>query len=55
MNKNIHKSTLYIYFSIIRNVDGKIIQKYKHPRAVYGCDWSPNNRLAIVIVTDIIM
>ncbi|XP_070554435.1 WD repeat-containing protein 17-like isoform X2 [Ptychodera flava] len=29
---------------IIRNVDGKIIQKYKHPAAVFGCDWSTNNK-----------
>ncbi|XP_028402254.1 WD repeat-containing protein 17-like [Dendronephthya gigantea] len=29
---------------IVRNIDGKLVQKYKHPRAVYGCDWSPNNR-----------
>ncbi|XP_077865679.1 WD repeat-containing protein 17-like [Saccoglossus kowalevskii] len=29
---------------IIRNVDGKVIQKYKHPAAVFGCDWSTNNK-----------
>ncbi|CAH1777058.1 unnamed protein product [Owenia fusiformis] len=29
---------------IIRQVDGKILQKYKHPAAVFGCDWSPHNK-----------
>ncbi|XP_048589465.1 WD repeat-containing protein 17 isoform X2 [Nematostella vectensis] len=29
---------------IVRRVDGTLIKKYKHPGAVYGCDWSLNNR-----------
>ncbi|XP_028336962.1 WD repeat-containing protein 17 isoform X1 [Physeter macrocephalus] len=29
---------------IIRTVDGKVLHKYKHPAAVFGCDWSQNNR-----------
>ena len=30
--------------SIVREADGKLLQKYKHPAAVFGCDWSPNNK-----------
>lgn len=30
--------------SIIRTIDGKILHKYKHPAAVFGCDWSQNNK-----------
>nr|XP_045011862.1 WD repeat-containing protein 17 isoform X4 [Jaculus jaculus] len=30
-------------FCIIRTVDGKVLHKYKHPAAVFGCDWSQNN------------
>lgn len=30
--------------SVIRTVDGKILHKYKHPAAVFGCDWSQNNK-----------
>ncbi|XP_061439639.1 WD repeat-containing protein 17 isoform X3 [Rhineura floridana] len=32
-------------FCIIRTIDGKILHKYKHPLAVFGCDWSQNNNL----------
>ncbi|XP_060147597.1 WD repeat-containing protein 17 isoform X7 [Globicephala melas] len=31
-------------YCIIRTVDGKVLHKYKHPAAVFGCDWSQNNR-----------
>lgn len=31
-------------YCIIRQVNGEIVQKYKHPAAVYGCDWSPENK-----------
>ncbi|XP_061535832.1 WD repeat-containing protein 17 isoform X1 [Phycodurus eques] len=31
-------------FCIIRTIDGKILHKYKHPAAVFGCDWSQNNK-----------
>ncbi|KAK1791973.1 hypothetical protein P4O66_013194, partial [Electrophorus voltai] len=31
-------------FCIIRTVDGKVLHKYKHPAAVFGCDWSQNNK-----------
>ncbi|XP_034375964.1 WD repeat-containing protein 17 isoform X7 [Arvicanthis niloticus] len=31
-------------FCIIRTVDGKLLHKYKHPAAVFGCDWSENNK-----------
>ncbi|XP_062334611.1 WD repeat-containing protein 17 isoform X2 [Osmerus eperlanus] len=31
-------------FCIIRTIDGKILHKYKHPSAVFGCDWSQNNK-----------
>uniref|UniRef100_H2TK73 WD repeat domain 17 n=1 Tax=Takifugu rubripes TaxID=31033 RepID=H2TK73_TAKRU len=31
-------------FCVIRTVDGKILHKYKHPAAVFGCDWSQNNK-----------
>ncbi|XP_052276761.1 WD repeat-containing protein 17-like isoform X3 [Dreissena polymorpha] len=31
-------------YCIVRQVDGEIIQKYKHPGPVYGCDWCPNNK-----------
>eukprot|EP00794_Sanderia_malayensis_P007200 gene7200-8006_t len=31
-------------FCIVRMVDGTLVKRYKHPGAVYGCDWSPNNR-----------
>ena len=30
--------------SVVRQVDGKLVMKYKHPGAVFGCDWSPNNK-----------
>uniref|UniRef100_A0A3Q2FKJ8 WD repeat domain 17 n=1 Tax=Cyprinodon variegatus TaxID=28743 RepID=A0A3Q2FKJ8_CYPVA len=32
-------------FCIIRTIDGKILHKYKHPAAVFGCDWSQNNKI----------
>ncbi|VFV26960.1 Hypothetical predicted protein [Lynx pardinus] len=31
-------------FCIIRTVDGKVLHRYKHPAAVFGCDWSQNNK-----------
>ncbi|KAM6220317.1 WD repeat-containing protein 17 isoform 1-T1 [Rhynchocyon petersi] len=31
-------------FCIIRTIDGKMLHKYKHPAAVFGCDWSQNNK-----------
>ncbi|XP_028305170.1 WD repeat-containing protein 17 isoform X2 [Gouania willdenowi] len=31
-------------FCIVRTIDGKILHKYKHPAAVFGCDWSQNNK-----------
>uniref|UniRef100_A0A2K5L017 WD repeat domain 17 n=1 Tax=Cercocebus atys TaxID=9531 RepID=A0A2K5L017_CERAT len=31
-------------FCIIRTIDGKVLHKYKHPAAVFGCDWSQNNK-----------
>ncbi|XP_054421802.1 WD repeat-containing protein 17 isoform X2 [Pteronotus mesoamericanus] len=31
-------------FCIIRTIDGKVLHKYKHPAAVFGCDWSLNNK-----------
>lgn len=31
-------------YCIIRQVDGEVIQKYRHPAPVYGCDWSPHNK-----------
>ncbi|XP_062068855.1 WD repeat-containing protein 17 isoform X4 [Lepus europaeus] len=30
-------------FCIIRTIDNKVLHKYKHPAAVFGCDWSQNN------------
>ncbi|XP_044767541.1 WD repeat-containing protein 17 isoform X4 [Neomonachus schauinslandi] len=30
-------------FCIVRTIDGKVLHKYKHPAAVFGCDWSQNN------------
>ncbi|KAM8842635.1 WD repeat-containing protein 17 isoform 2-T2 [Synchiropus picturatus] len=35
-------------FCIIRTIDGKILQKYRHPAAVFGCDWSQNNKEGIL-------
>ena len=32
------------FFSIVRQVDGTLVKRYKHPGQVYGCDWSLNNR-----------
>ncbi|ELT94041.1 hypothetical protein CAPTEDRAFT_222827 [Capitella teleta] len=29
---------------IVRQVDGKVLMKYKHPGAVFGCDWNPHNK-----------
>ncbi|XP_027624259.1 WD repeat-containing protein 17 isoform X3 [Tupaia chinensis] len=29
---------------IIRTIDGRVLHKYKHPAAVFGCDWSQNNK-----------
>uniref|UniRef100_A0A672N444 WD repeat-containing protein 17-like n=1 Tax=Sinocyclocheilus grahami TaxID=75366 RepID=A0A672N444_SINGR len=31
-------------FCIIRTLDGKVLHKYNHPAAVFGCDWSQNNK-----------
>ncbi|GFN83793.1 WD repeat-containing protein 17, partial [Plakobranchus ocellatus] len=31
-------------YCIVQQVDGTVIQKYKHPAAVFGCDWSPFNK-----------
>ncbi|NXP25942.1 WDR17 protein, partial [Scytalopus superciliaris] len=31
-------------FCIIRTIDGHVLHKYKHPAAVFGCDWSQNNK-----------
>uniref|UniRef100_A0A4W3GRT2 WD repeat domain 17 n=1 Tax=Callorhinchus milii TaxID=7868 RepID=A0A4W3GRT2_CALMI len=31
-------------YCIIRTVDGKVLHKYKHSAAVFGCDWSQNNK-----------
>ncbi|KAH9519882.1 WD repeat-containing protein 17 [Bulinus truncatus] len=28
-------------YCIIQQIDGWVVQKYKHPGAVFGCDWSP--------------
>ena len=39
---------LYLHFfsifSVVRQVDGTLVKRYKHPGPVYGCDWSLNNR-----------
>ncbi|KFP71818.1 WD repeat-containing protein 17 [Acanthisitta chloris] len=31
-------------FCIIRTIDGHVLHQYKHPAAVFGCDWSQNNK-----------
>ncbi|XP_040587725.1 WD repeat-containing protein 17 isoform X2 [Mesocricetus auratus] len=31
-------------FCIIRTIDGKLLHRYKHPAAVFGCDWSQSNK-----------
>ncbi|XP_059577844.1 WD repeat-containing protein 17 isoform X2 [Alligator mississippiensis] len=31
-------------YCIIRTIDGRVLHKYKHPAAVFGCDWSQNNK-----------
>nr|XP_054754623.1 WD repeat-containing protein 17-like [Lytechinus pictus] len=31
-------------YCIVREIDGKMLQRYRHPSAVFGCDWSPNNK-----------
>ncbi|XP_071412366.1 WD repeat-containing protein 17 isoform X1 [Pithys albifrons albifrons] len=31
-------------FCIIRTIDGNVLHKYQHPAAVFGCDWSQNNK-----------
>ncbi|XP_067662961.1 WD repeat-containing protein 17-like [Haliotis asinina] len=31
-------------YCIVRQVDGQVVQKYRHPGAVFGGDWSPNNK-----------
>uniref|UniRef100_A0A8U8AV71 Gem-associated protein 5 TPR domain-containing protein n=1 Tax=Geospiza parvula TaxID=87175 RepID=A0A8U8AV71_GEOPR len=36
-----HKDSKRIYYS---NIDGNVLHKYKHPAAVFGCDWSQNNK-----------
>lgn len=35
---------LFFIFSVVRQVDGTLVKRYKHPGPVYGCDWSLNNR-----------
>lgn len=30
-------------FCIIHQIDGKVVMKYPHPLAVFGCDWSPHH------------
>ncbi|GBM11579.1 WD repeat-containing protein 17 [Araneus ventricosus] len=32
---------------MIHQTDGKLIQSFKHPSTVYGCDWNPNNESII--------
>ncbi|XP_022109388.1 WD repeat-containing protein 17-like [Acanthaster planci] len=32
------------HYCIVREADGKLLQKYRHPASVFGCDWSPNNK-----------
>ncbi|KAG8202086.1 hypothetical protein JTE90_010448 [Oedothorax gibbosus] len=32
---------------MIHQSDGKLLQSFKHPSAVYGCDWNPNNENTI--------
>ncbi|XP_068702720.1 WD repeat-containing protein 17-like [Montipora foliosa] len=29
---------------VVRQLDGTLVKRYKHPGPVYGCDWSLNNR-----------
>lgn len=29
---------------VVRQIDGTLVKKYKHPGPVFGCDWSLNNR-----------
>ena len=31
-------------YSIIHQVDGKVLVRYKHPGPVFGCDWHPSNK-----------
>ncbi|XP_019390183.1 PREDICTED: WD repeat-containing protein 17 isoform X3 [Crocodylus porosus] len=31
-------------YCIVRTIDGRVLHKYKHPAAVFGCDWSQNNK-----------
>ncbi|XP_060065865.1 WD repeat-containing protein 17-like [Ylistrum balloti] len=31
-------------YCIIRLISGDVLQRYKHPGPVYGCDWSPTNK-----------
>ncbi|NXA68908.1 WDR17 protein, partial [Mohoua ochrocephala] len=31
-------------FCVIQTIDGNVLHKYKHPAAVFGCDWSQNNK-----------
>ena len=30
--------------SVVRQVDGQTVIRYKHPGPVYGCDWNPNTK-----------
>ncbi|XP_021348279.1 WD repeat-containing protein 17-like [Mizuhopecten yessoensis] len=31
-------------YCIVRLISGEVLQKYKHPGPVYGCDWSSTNK-----------
>ena len=35
---------IHIAYSVVRLVNGEVLQKYKHPAPVFGCDWSPTNK-----------
>ena len=39
-------------FSVVRQVDGTLVKRYKHPGPVYGCDWSLNNRCVSDLYTN---
>ncbi|OWK00266.1 hypothetical protein Celaphus_00019228, partial [Cervus elaphus hippelaphus] len=43
-SKSTDKCRVQANIDIIRTIDGKILHKYRHPAAVFGCDWSQNNK-----------
>eukprot|EP01116_Phalansterium_solitarium_P012909 TRINITY_DN2963_c0_g1_i1.p1 TRINITY_DN2963_c0_g1~~TRINITY_DN2963_c0_g1_i1.p1 ORF type:complete len:1237 (+),score=444.65 TRINITY_DN2963_c0_g1_i1:142-3852(+) len=48
LDANLFASCSKDQFCFVVKIDGQIVQRYKHPRAAYGCDWNPHNKHQLV-------